>query len=105
VGIDADPIWVLLLGVNNTDGGDVASCFPWDGDDEEMSGPLEDNFDFLDWRLVLVPDNGGALALGFLCCGISPLAFAAFARGAIVSLMCVIWGWKWWKRGNLLVKM
>ncbi len=90
--IDADPIQALLLGVDDTDRADVPSCFPWDGDDKEMFGPLEDNFDFLDWRLVLVPDDGGALALGFLCCGVFPLAFAAFAHGAIVSLMCVIWG-------------
>ncbi len=94
MGVDADPIWVLLLGVEDIDGGDVASCFSWDGNDVEMSGPLCHDFYFLDWRLVLVPDDGGTLALGFLCCGIFPLAFAAFAHGAIVSLMCVIWGWK-----------
>ncbi len=67
---------------------------PWDCNDKAMSGSIKDNVDFLDWRLGLIPDDGSALALGLLRCGVFPLAFAAFARGAIVSSMCVIWGWK-----------
>jgi hypothetical protein len=92
VGVDADPIWALLLGVDHTDGGDVASCFPCDNNDDKMFSPLKDNFDFLIWRLFLVPDDGGALV--FFLSGVFPLAFATFAGTAIVSSMCEIWGWK-----------
>jgi hypothetical protein len=63
VGIGAYPILVLLFGVEDTDGGDVISCIPCNGDDNKMFSPLEDNFNFLDWSLVLLPDNGDALAL------------------------------------------
>ncbi len=63
MGVDADPTLALLPEVDDTDRVDVTSCFPCNGNDNKMCSLLEDSFVFLDWRLILVPDDGDALAL------------------------------------------